>query len=90
LSKKYNIHISVKPNPLAIYLEGSRESVREAERHVDGIKKVRYIFVFVFYNILISVGYYRGYHRYPFYTTRLTGDPSENFTPFWGVRGKCW
>ena len=43
----------MKPNPLAIYLEGSRESVREAERHVDGVKKVRYIFVFVFYDILI-------------------------------------
>jgi len=41
LSKKYNIHISVKPNPLAIYLEGSRDSVREAEIYVDGVKKVR-------------------------------------------------
>lgn len=43
LSKKYNIHISVKPNPLAIYLEGSRDSVREAESYVDGVKKVRYL-----------------------------------------------
>ena len=54
LSKKYNIHISVKPNPLAIYLEGSRGSVREAERYVDGVKKVRCLFVFVFYDILIG------------------------------------
>jgi hypothetical protein len=39
LSRKYNVHVSVKPNPLAIYLEGSRESVREAETYVNGVKK---------------------------------------------------
>ena len=41
LSKKYNVHISVKRNPLAIYLEGSRESVRAAQKYVDDIRKVR-------------------------------------------------
>ena len=54
LSKKYNIHISVKPKPLSIYLEGSRESVREVEIYVDGVKKARYFFTFVFYDMLIG------------------------------------
>ena len=44
LSKKYNVHISVKRNPLAIYLEGSRESVRAAQKCVDDIRKVRWCF----------------------------------------------
>ena len=39
LSRKYNVHVSVKPNPLAIYLEGSRGSVRDVETYVDGVKK---------------------------------------------------
>jgi len=44
LSRKFNVHISVKPNPLAIYLEGSRESVEAVERYVDDVRKVRYCF----------------------------------------------
>ncbi|KAH9969018.1 hypothetical protein BC827DRAFT_1121818 [Russula dissimulans] len=34
LSKTYNVHISVKSNPLSLYFEGSRESVREMEKYV--------------------------------------------------------
>jgi len=90
LSRKYNVHISVKPNPLAIYLEGSRESVREAERYVDGVRKAGYLSVFMFTYTHRSVGHCGRYHRHPFYTTRLTGGPSENFTPFWGLRGEYW
>ena len=55
LSKKYNVHISVKRNPLVIYLEGSRESVRAAEKCVDEIRKARYNFVFLFLLIYSSV-----------------------------------
>ncbi|KAI0304937.1 hypothetical protein BC826DRAFT_1100693 [Russula brevipes] len=36
VSRKYNVHISVKPNPLAIYLEGSPESVTATKEYVDG------------------------------------------------------
>ncbi|KAI9457724.1 hypothetical protein F5148DRAFT_340325 [Russula earlei] len=39
LSKKYNVHISVKPNPLSIYLEGSREAVRAMENYVGSVRK---------------------------------------------------
>ncbi|KAI0257609.1 hypothetical protein BJV78DRAFT_1116296 [Lactifluus subvellereus] len=39
LSRKYNIHVSVKPNPLAVYLEGSRESVRVAKTYIDSVRK---------------------------------------------------
>lgn len=39
LSRKYNVHISVKRNPLAIYLEGSRESLKAVEKHVEDVQK---------------------------------------------------
>ncbi|KAI0002074.1 hypothetical protein BJV77DRAFT_33648 [Russula vinacea] len=39
LSRTYNVHISVKRNPLAIYLEGTRESIRAAQECVDVVRK---------------------------------------------------
>lgn len=39
LSRRYNVHISVKRNPLAIYLEGSRESVEAVEKYVGDVRK---------------------------------------------------
>ncbi|KAI0271344.1 hypothetical protein BC834DRAFT_966842 [Gloeopeniophorella convolvens] len=39
LSRKFNVYISVKPNPLAVYVEGSRESVREIESHISNVLK---------------------------------------------------
>jgi hypothetical protein len=53
LSRQYNAHISVKPNPLAVYLEGSRESVRELEAYIDGVKKVGQVLHSYFCDILI-------------------------------------
>ncbi|KAI0307755.1 hypothetical protein B0F90DRAFT_1813161 [Multifurca ochricompacta] len=35
MSRKHNVYVSVKPKPLAVYLEGTRESVREAENYID-------------------------------------------------------
>jgi hypothetical protein len=46
------VHISVKRNPLAIYLEGSRESIRAAQKYVDDVRKARYCFCVTVFIIL--------------------------------------
>ncbi len=48
LSRAYNVHISVKRNPLAVYLEGSRESVEAVEKYIDDVRKVRCSFCICF------------------------------------------
>jgi hypothetical protein len=48
LSRKYNVYISVKPSPLAIYLEGSPESVTATREYVDGVRKAGYSSVLLF------------------------------------------
>jgi hypothetical protein len=61
LSRKYNVHISVKRNPLAIYLEGSRESVVATQKCVDDVRKARYFFCVTFFHYTHrSVGHCRG------------------------------
>jgi hypothetical protein len=54
LSRTYNVHISVKRNPLAIYLEGTRESIRAAQECVDVVRKARYCFCVPVFVILIG------------------------------------
>jgi hypothetical protein len=89
LSRNYNVHISVKRNPLAIYLEGSRESLRAAQKCIDDVRKARYFFLcYCFHYTHWSVGHCRGYRRHTFRTSRLTRSTSESFTPFRGFRGK--
>jgi hypothetical protein len=39
LSREYNVYASVKRNPLSLYLEGSRDSVKGAEEYIDRIRK---------------------------------------------------
>jgi hypothetical protein len=48
LSRKYNVHISVKPSPLAIYLEGRPESVTATREYIDGVRKAGYSSVLLF------------------------------------------
>jgi hypothetical protein len=40
LSREYNVYASVKRNPLSLYLEGSRDSVKGAEEYIDRVRKV--------------------------------------------------
>ncbi|KAH9023766.1 hypothetical protein EDB85DRAFT_1894624 [Lactarius pseudohatsudake] len=39
LSREYNVHASVKRNPLSLYLEGSHDSVKGAEEYIDRVRK---------------------------------------------------
>ncbi|KAH8981851.1 hypothetical protein EDB86DRAFT_393727 [Lactarius hatsudake] len=39
LSREYNVYASVKRNPLSLYLEGSRDSVKGAEEYIDHVRK---------------------------------------------------
>ncbi|KAH8988924.1 hypothetical protein EDB92DRAFT_992259 [Lactarius akahatsu] len=39
LSREYNVYASVKRNPLSLYLEGSRDSVKGAEEYIDRVRK---------------------------------------------------
>ncbi|KAH9014124.1 hypothetical protein EDB84DRAFT_1530353 [Lactarius hengduanensis] len=39
LSREYNVYASVKRNPLSLYLEGSRDSVKGAEEYIDCLRK---------------------------------------------------
>ena len=48
------MHISVKRNPLALYMEGSRESVEAVEKYVDDIQKVLCCFCIAVLNVLID------------------------------------
>ena len=40
LSREYNVYASVKRNPLSLYLEGSRDSVKGAEDYINRVRKV--------------------------------------------------
>ncbi|KAI9460933.1 hypothetical protein BJY52DRAFT_239582 [Lactarius psammicola] len=39
MSREYNVYASVKRNPLSLYLEGSRDSVKGAEEYIDRVRK---------------------------------------------------
>ncbi|KAH8998916.1 hypothetical protein EDB86DRAFT_2802958 [Lactarius hatsudake] len=39
LSREYNVYASVKRNPLSLYLEGSRDSVKGTEEYIDRVRK---------------------------------------------------
>ncbi|KAH9016588.1 hypothetical protein EDB85DRAFT_1874894 [Lactarius pseudohatsudake] len=39
LLREYNVHASVKRNPLSLYLEGSHDSVKGADEYIDRVRK---------------------------------------------------
>ncbi|KAI9445253.1 hypothetical protein H4582DRAFT_903334 [Lactarius indigo] len=39
LTREYNVYASVKRDPLSLYLEGSRDSVKGAEEYIDRVRK---------------------------------------------------
>ena len=40
MSREYNVYASVKRNPLSLYLEGSRDSVKGTEEYIERVRKV--------------------------------------------------
>ncbi|KAH9082134.1 hypothetical protein EDB83DRAFT_2592049 [Lactarius deliciosus] len=71
LSREYNVYASVKRNPLSLYLEGNRDSVKGAEEYIDPCSK----------------GHCGGHLRYTIETSCPTGSFSQHFAPLWSFSG---